>query len=159
MCRVTARFTAAIRCAPLRTAEFHYIRNFKSDRWPGGDPNGLDKPGTQPYTYEQLARNTNVALADIDSGPTKAYLTLHREDPAVRPLYELAAGKRPQRELFDLAKDPFQMRNVAADPKYAGVVKRLDARLIAELRATGDPRVEGHGDVSNSYPARVPPGS
>jgi hypothetical protein len=68
-------------------------------------------------------------------------MTLHRDDPKVRPLYELSAGKRPERELFDLRKDAYQMRNVAGDPKYAGVVKRLDAQLMAELRSTGDPRV------------------
>ena len=100
-----------------------------------------------------------MGLADIDSGPTKAYLTLHREDPKVRPLYELAAGKRPERELFDLRNDPYQMRNVAGDPKYTGVVKRLDAQLMAELRSTGDPRVGPNGDIFDSYPVRVPPGS
>jgi hypothetical protein len=44
----------------IRNREFHYIRNFKSDRWPAGDPNGLEKPGAQPYTYEQLALKTGV---------------------------------------------------------------------------------------------------
>ena len=143
----------------IRNREFHYIRNFKSDRWPAGDPNGLEKPGAQPYTYEQLALKTGVGLADIDSGPTKAYMTLHREDPKVRPLYELSAGKRPERELYDLRKDPYQMRNVAGDPKYARVVKRLDAQLMAELRSTGDPRVGPNPDIFDSYPVRVQPGS
>jgi N-sulfoglucosamine sulfohydrolase len=143
----------------IRNRQYHYIRNFKPDRWPAGDPNGLEKPGAQPYTYEQLAAKTLVGLADIDSGPTKADLTLRREEPAVRPLYEMSAGKRPERELYDLRKDPYQLRNVAADPKYAAVVRKLDAQLMAELRATADPRVGPNPDIFDSYPVRVQPGS
>lgn len=134
----------------IRTREFLYIRNFKPDRWPAGDPNGLEKPG-EPFSFEELTGKTFLALADIDSGPTKAYMATRRGDPAVKPLYELAAGMRPERELYDLAKDPHQMRNVAAEAKYADAVKRLDAQLMAELKAGGDPRAHGRGDEFDRY--------
>ncbi|HTM48456.1 MAG TPA: sulfatase [Bryobacteraceae bacterium] len=143
----------------IRNGRYHYIRNFKPDRWPGGDPNGLEKPGAQPFTYKQLAANTGVGLADIDSGPAKADLTLRREEPSVKPLYEMSAGKRPGQELYDLRNDPYQLHNVAKDPKYAAVVKKLDAQLMAELRATADPRVGPNPDIFDSYPVRVQPGS
>jgi hypothetical protein len=31
--------------------------------------------------------------------------------------------------LFDVAKDPHEMRNIYGDPKMAGVVKRLKAEM------------------------------
>ena len=125
----------------IRTREFHYIRNFTPDRWAAGDP------GAEPYTYEQLATDTRVAFADVDAGPSKAYMVLHRDDPEVKPLFERAFGKRPAQELYDLRSDPWQMRNVADDPQYATARKRLDGQLTAELKATGDPRITGQGAV------------
>jgi uncharacterized sulfatase len=131
----------------IRTREFHYIRNFKPERWPAGDP------GTEPSTYEQIAASTFRTYADIDAGPSKAWIVTHGEEAAVKPFLERSAGKRPARELYDLKRDPHQLKNVAEDPRYAAVVKRLDARLTSELRATGDPRVTGDGDVFDRYPA------
>ena len=135
----------------IRTREFLYIRNFKPERWPAGDPNGLEKSGAQPFSYDELAAQTFAALADIDAGPAKAYMVTQRSEPGVRPLYELAAGKRPERELYDLGKDPFQTSNVAAEPGYADRVKRLDAQLMAELKASGDPRARGGGEEFDRY--------
>ena len=130
----------------IRTREFHYIRNFKTDRWPSGDPGELEK-----LTYEQLAQTTFVAFADIDAGPSKADMVMHRNEAATGPLYQLATGKRPARELYELGSDPYQMRNVAADPKYKAVVDRLDTQLMAELKATGDPRATGGGEEFDRY--------
>jgi hypothetical protein len=135
----------------LRNREFHFIRNFRPERWPAGDPNGVEKSDTGPFRYEELARDTFHAFADIDAGPTKAYMVTHRHEPAVRRLFDLATAKRPGRELYDLKKDPFQMRNVAADPAYAAVAERLDAQLMSELKASGDPRVIS-GEDFDRYP-------
>ena len=44
-------------------------------------------------------------------------------------------------ELFDLEKDPHEMKSVYADPEYAAVVKELKAelaRLRAELKVPED---------------------
>jgi arylsulfatase A-like enzyme len=133
----------------IRTREFLYIRNFRPDRWPAGDPDGLENAA--PFTFDELSAETFKTLADIDAGPTKAFMVMHRNDAAVKPLYELAAAKRPERELYDLSKDPFQMRNVAADASYAGAVRRLDAELMSTLKNTGDPRAEGRGDEFDKY--------
>jgi len=133
----------------LITRDFHYIRNFKPERWPAGDP----PTGPLPAT-EKLATDTFAAYPDCDAGPTKAFIVSHRDDAAnVKPLYERVFGKRPARELYDLRQDPYELRNVAEDPAYATTVKEFDARLMAELKATGDPRATGGGAELDQYPA------
>jgi arylsulfatase A-like enzyme len=130
---------------PMRsilTKDFHYIRNFHADRWPAGDPQG----GDAALNFARLAVDTFATFADVDAGPTKAWLVLHRNEPAARSAAERAFGKRPARELYDLHKDPYEMTNVAEDPAYQEIESRLDARLMAELKATGDPRATGGGD-------------
>ena len=41
--------------------------------------------------------------------------------------YELAYGKRPREELYDLKSDPHQVKNVAADPAYAAEPRRTSS--------------------------------
>ena len=125
----------------LRTRDFIYIVNFEPDRWPMGDPRGLDDPNTPAPDFETLAYDTFVAYADLDASPTKAWMIHHREDHDVEPLYELAFGKRPREELYDLNEDPHYMNNVADDPAYANVRSQLEGRLLAELTAQDDPRL------------------
>lgn len=125
----------------LRTRDFIYIVNFEPDRWPMGDPKGLDDPNTTAPDFETLAYDTFVAYADLDASPTKAWMIHHREDHDVEPLYELAFGKRPREELYDLNEDPHYMNNVADAPAYANVRSQLEGRLIDVLRAQHDPRL------------------
>lgn len=121
----------------LRTKDFLYIRNFKPERWPMGDPLGEVTP-----PFDALLTNTDVTMRDLDMGLTKAWLFTHRDDPAVRPLFELTLGKRPAEELYDLRSDPHQMKNVAAEPAYAAKAAELRERLLVVLRATRDPRLD-----------------
>lgn len=135
----------------IRTHDFLYIRNFHPERWPAGDPNGFEKPGAQPFTYAQMEDRTQHAFADIDAGPTKAWMVQHRHEPDVRRLYQLAVGKRPEHELFHLRTDPFAMKNVASESAYARDLQSLQQRLMAELKQTGDPRAHGRGEIFESY--------
>jgi len=48
---------------------------------------------------------------------------------------------RPRLELYDLQQDPREVVNVAGDPRYAGVLAHLTARLRAWQDATADPWV------------------
>lgn len=123
------------------TRDYHYIRNFLPDRWPAGDPN------EKPVSDEQFATTTFLGFADIDASPSKAAIVADRNSPYFR----YAAGKRPARELYDLRKDPYELRNLADDPKYAAVVRKLDAQLMSELKASGDPRALGGGDEFDRY--------
>jgi N-sulfoglucosamine sulfohydrolase len=46
---------------------------------------------------------------------------------------------RPKEELYDLAKDPGELKNVAEDPAYAAVLKELREDLWAFMKRTKDP--------------------
>jgi hypothetical protein len=59
-------------------------------------------------------------------------------------------------ELYDLRSDPHQMTNVAQDPKYQKIRIELEDRLIKELTATGDPRVELEGQFYETPPMSGP---
>ena len=133
-----ARGSFALSAAGHSHADYLYIINFRPERFPLGDPYRLD--GSDPPTAQQIASTTFVTLPDEDAGPTKAWLVTHRADEKWKPLFEHAYGRRPREELFDLNADPHQMHNVAGDAKYADVRKSLEAKLLAELRSTGDPR-------------------
>jgi uncharacterized sulfatase len=130
----------------LRTGEYLYIVNFEPERWPAGDPdprfsfsgnpNGM---GAEPEGY-----------GDVDPSPSKAFLLSHeREYPA---LFAAAFAKRPPEELYRLSSDPFELTNLADDPRYARVRTELRRKLAAQLAERGDPRVLGRPAEFDSYP-------
>ena len=134
----------------LRTPEFLYICNYEPDRWPMGDPGG-------DLSASAVEDNTHATFADFDASPTKAWLVARRDDASWQQAWQLAFAKRPAEELYDLAKDPDQMHNVAADPAYA--TRRADyaGRLSAILTAAGDPRLAA-GKVVFEQPPFTDPG-
>jgi arylsulfatase A-like enzyme len=127
----------------IRTADLHYIRNFRPDRWPMGDPLAVTAESAPPA--QELEHNTRIAFADMDASPTKAWLVGVRNDAAWKWHYDYAFARRPAEELYDLRKDPEQTRNVAEDPAYAAARNDLSERLMKVLTETGDPRVTGDG--------------
>ena len=122
-------------CRAIRTHDYLYIRNFEPGLWPAG--------------YEGHPYNDWM---DIDNSPAKTYMMDHRNDPNVRESFAHSFGMRPAEEFYDLRKDPQQMHNVSDDPAYTAEMKKLSETMMAELRATGDPRVLGCGDQLKEYP-------
>ncbi len=121
----------------VRTREFLYIRNLRPERWPGGDPEKWKAVGE---------------FGDCDNSPSKTFVLDHRNDEAFAKFFKLAFEKRPEEELYDLAKDPHQLNNVAAQPAYAAAKKQLRAALDRWMRDTKDPRADGGGDEFDRYP-------
>lgn len=105
----------------VRTSEFLYLRNFEPDRWPAGDPDFYWAVG--PY-------------GDIDDSPTKQLLLNQKTEP----FFNLCFGKRPVEELYEVTKDPYQIRNLALDKAHAKTKTDLSKRLSEWMSATHDPR-------------------
>ena len=124
----------------IRTKDFLLIHNFEPDRWPAGDPLLFAGPKEKYPSDEELRKDTKLAFADCDAGPTKALILTKRDAPAIKPFYELCFAKRPEWELYDLQKDPHQVRNVADSPDYRKQREKLAAKLLTDLKATSDPR-------------------
>ncbi len=106
-----------------------YLKNFEPTRWPAGNP--------------------ETGYLDCDAGATKSFiLDAHRANPA-DPSWALCFGIRPSEELYDLAKDPDCLRNLAKtdDAKRT----ELSATLTADLKAQGDPRIIGDGSIFDRY--------
>ena len=125
----------------IRTDDFLYIYNFEPDRWPIGDPGGLDDPNAVPPSEEELLATYETVFADIDKSPTKVWMIYNRAEQGVAPLFDLGFGKRPQEELYDLRTDPDYMVNVAGDPEYAEIRSQLNEQLMSVLREQDDPRL------------------
>jgi len=127
----------------IRTQDFLYIRNFRSDRWPAGDPEMYFAVGE---------------FGDIDGSPSKDLLLARQSDPAIAKYFNLATAKRPAEELYDLRKDPGQINNVAMKEEYARTKKDLRAALDKWMRDTGDPRITTDDDRWDKYPYFGNPG-
>ncbi len=61
----------------IRTERYIYIINFEPDRWPMGDPKGLDNLKIS-CNFEKLRDDTFEAYPDLDASPTKAWMIQHR---------------------------------------------------------------------------------
>lgn len=138
----------------IRTQDFLYIVNFRPDRWPQGDPYRISEGDTP--SVEELTEETYTTFPDEDAGPTKAWLVTQRDNPKWKPYFEQAYGKRPREELYDLSKDPDQVKNVANETAYAKVKVEMERRLFDELNRTGDPRMIDNGKFYENPPMSGP---
>jgi uncharacterized sulfatase len=115
----------------MREGGYLYVWNMKPERWPAGDPEWF---------------------ADIDGGPTKDWMMAHRNEPKVKPLFELGFGRRPAEQLFDISRDPGCLRNLATDPAHQTTRKAMRDTLEKSLTEQQDPRLTGNGDIWERYP-------
>ncbi len=120
----------------IRTGEFLYLRNFEPERWPAGDP----------PIYGDVDQHLDIA-----GSPSKQAVVEHGDNPSRDRLFELAFGKRPAEELYDLTADPWQTNNVAGAASYAEKQKALRTELDRGLTETKDPRALGKGDEFDRY--------
>ena len=122
----------------IRTLDYLYIRNYEPERWPAGDPDFNAR--IQGY------------YGDVDQTESKWYILAHKDEPEMKVYFDRIFAKRPPEELFDVKADPDQMHNLAANPKYAEVKKRMSEALTATLKSTKDPRESGGIPMWDSYP-------
>jgi N-sulfoglucosamine sulfohydrolase len=109
-----------------------YIHNFEVDRWPSGNP--------------------ETGYLNCDGSPTKTQILNARRDGSEPLHWNLSFGKRVAEEYFNLKKDSDCVVNLAANPEYKDAMEALKAQLFEELKAQGDPRMEGNGAIFDGYP-------
>ena len=119
---------------PIRgiiNSDYCFLQNFEASRWPGGNP--------------------ETGYTDCDAGATKSFLIdAHRKNPA-DAFWAMCFGLRPEEEFYALKHDHDFMANLAATPAFGKIKEELRTQLYTELKAQGDPRMEGHGDVFDKY--------
>jgi len=114
----------------LRNKNYLYIWNIHPNRWPAGNPD---------------------EYADIDDGPTKSWL-LANPSPTDKDYFQLAMGIRPEHELYDLRKDPGQVKNAAYNPAYKSIRNNMRQELENYLTETGDLHLSGDGKAYEDFP-------
>ncbi len=112
--------------------EFLYIRNFKADRWPAGNP--------------------ETGYLNCDGSPTKTYILDTRRKKGQMEYWQLNFGKRQAEELYHISTDPFCMKNLAEDKNYAILKQQMSREMTQKLTDQKDPRILGKGDIFDKYP-------
>lgn len=126
-------------CRAIRTRDHLYIRNYAPERWPAGDPDA-----------KHCARA--IPFGEVDTSPTKTLMMERASEVGVQRLHQLAFGKRPAEELYDVKDDPAQMVNLVDQSAHRETKVRLAAQLETITRQTGDPRALGLPAPWDHYP-------
>ena len=99
------------RIRAIRTKEFKYIRNFMTDR-ALMQPQYRDKAPLQEFMSEW---QSGAKFSD-----------------------EWLSSERPAEELYDVVNDPYEIENLADNPKYAEQLQRMRDTLNRWIIATDD---------------------
>jgi arylsulfatase A-like enzyme len=108
-----------------------YLINFKPGRWPSGNP--------------------ETGYLDCDGSPVKTLILDLKRNGISSAYWNLSFGTRNEEELYNLAKDPECITNLALNPGFNPVKQRMRNELLEKLRKQEDPRILGNGDVFDSY--------
>ncbi len=103
------------RIRAVRSHQYKYIRNFYPQR-----------PYLQPNRYK-------------DNKPIiKVMRRLHAAGKLNRDQALIMAETRPREELYDMKADPFELHNLAADPRYQAALREMRQTLDAWVIAADD---------------------
>lgn len=119
---------------PIRgivTADALYLRNYEPTRWPAGNP--------------------ETGYLNCDGGATKTDVLALRRAGKEKKYWQLAFGKRPAEEFYDLRRDPDCLTNLAEQPPSRATKEAMRKRMERALRAQGDPRMFGRGAIFDNY--------
>ncbi|MEM1224715.1 MAG: sulfatase [Planctomycetota bacterium] len=139
----------------IRTRDFLYVINFAPDRWPVAQPPlaaPLQTMVQPPSGKVRGKRSTDQRRMDLDFGPTRDFFVRYEGDDSIAEMWSLGFARRPAEELYDIRRDPDQVKNLAGQPGYADTQAELRAELMATLRGGRDPRVMGDGDAFDLPP-------
>ena len=88
---------------------------------------GTENPGFDFTLSHCLKMSENELLDGVDRQVVKAYGIM--KNP-------------PEYELYDLRKDPYEMRNLAGDRAYANILEQLKTELVNWQVSTSDPLID-----------------
>jgi len=108
-----------------------YLRNFKPDRWPSGNP--------------------ETGYLAADGSPTKSVILHDRRLKGESRYWDWNFGKRPEEELYNITEDPWCIQNLAGDPEHQEIREELWNELQRRLKEQKDPRILGQGDIFDQY--------
>jgi arylsulfatase A-like enzyme len=108
-----------------------YLRNFKPERWPSGNP--------------------ETGYLATDGSPTKSVILNDRRAKGESKYWEWNFGKRPEEELYNIVEDPWCIHDLASDSGHKDIKNELWKELETRLREQGDPRILGKGDIFDAY--------
>jgi arylsulfatase A-like enzyme len=111
--------------------DFLYLRNFKTDRWPAGNP--------------------ETGYLNTDGSPTKTVILNDRRSRGESEYWQMNFGRRVEEELYNIEEDPYCLNNLALDPSYSEIMNQLKLDMATRLEAQEDPRMAGNGDIFDSY--------
>jgi arylsulfatase A-like enzyme len=98
----------------VTTKRYRYLRNFLTDR---------------PYLQPQYRDDRAVMIT---------WKRLYAEGKLTPQAAVFASDKKPAEEFYDLEKDPHEINNLAADPKYAAELNRHRKILADWMKETDD---------------------
>lgn len=119
----------------IRQGDYLFIWNMKPDMWPAGHIHPKYNFDCYPF-------------GDVDDGPAKEELMKLREN---NHLFQLAFGKRPEFELYNVANDPYNLNNLSLNNEYNELMQKMKKNLTEYLTATNDPRMIGNGNEQVFY--------
>lgn len=111
---------------------FFYVKNYEPSRWPSGNP--------------------ETGYMDTDGSPTKTEILSANRRGLFKNIWELNFGKRPPSELYQLATDVYNTKNIASLKSYKNVKQALEREMEKKLKEQGDPRMFGKGYIFDKYP-------
>ncbi|HRE81698.1 MAG TPA: sulfatase [Opitutaceae bacterium] len=115
---------------------FLYLENFEPSRWP--------------------ACNPETGYLNVDGGATKTFILEARRAQGSDPFWTLCFGRRPGTEFYDLNKDRDCVINLDGTLPTSSLQAQLKEELYTRLKAQGDPRMFGQGEIFDHYPHSNP---
>jgi N-sulfoglucosamine sulfohydrolase len=112
--------------------EFLYLKNYHPERWPAGNP--------------------ETGYMDCDGSPTKSFILNERRAKGQSWFWDQSFGKHPAEELYKISKDIECIINLAENPAYAEIKNKMIKQMNDKLIKDGDPRINGNGDIFDTYP-------
>jgi uncharacterized sulfatase len=109
-----------------------------------------DKGYSLIYNPNHSAITSNVTLSQAlrmiegenagskELNPAASWIPRAKKDELAKALVH-KLHHRPEYELYDLSKDPYELKNKADDPKHKKTFDRLNKALRAKLKELGDP--------------------